>query len=47
MIEVRELPQAEYLVVDYKGKNVLIPFIKEFVLEVNEKIVVNEIEGLF
>lgn len=47
VIEIRELPQADYLVVKYNGKKVLIPFIKEFVTDVNEKIVVNEIEGLF
>lgn len=47
VIEIRELPQADYLVVKYNGKKVLIPFIKEFVKDVNEKIVVNEIEGLF
>ena len=45
--EVRELPQASYLVISYNDKNVLVPFIKEFVSEVNEKIIVNEIEGLF
>lgn len=47
VIEIRELPQADYLVIKYNGKKVLIPFIKEFVTDVNEKIVVNEIEGLF
>lgn len=47
VIEVRELPQADYLVISYLGKSVLVPFIKEFVTEVNEKITVKEIEGLF
>ena len=45
--EVRELPQASYLVIDYNGKNVLVPFIEKFILEVNDKITVDEIEGLF
>jgi len=45
--EVREMPQSHYLVVKNNGKNVLVPFIKEFVVSVDEKIVVNEIEGLF
>lgn len=47
VIEVRELPQADYLVISYLDKSVLVPFIKEFVTEVNEKITVKEIEGLF
>lgn len=47
VIEVRELPQADYLVISYLNKSVLVPFIKEFVTEVNEKITVKEIEGLF
>ena len=47
VVEIREMPQAEYLVVKYNGKNHLIPFIKEFILDVKENIVVNEIEGLF
>ena len=45
--EIRELPQSDYLVVSYNGKSVLIPFTKKFVIEVNENIVVDEIEGLF
>lgn len=47
VIEVRELPQADYLVISYLDKSVLVPFIKKFVTEVNEKITVKEIEGLF
>lgn len=47
VVEIREMPQAEYLVVLYNGKKTLVPFIKEFVIEVNEQIVVKEIEGLF
>ena len=45
--EIRELPQSDYLVVSYNGKNVLIPFTNKFILDVNDKIVVDEIEGLF
>lgn len=45
--EVRELPQADYLVVDYNGKNVLVPFINEFVIDVTDVITIKEIEGLF
>lgn len=48
--DVREYPQAEYLVVDTKEKkNVLIPFIKEFVTDVdlkNKRITVTVPEGL-
>lgn len=47
VVEIRELPQADYLVVNNNGKNVLIPFINEFILDVNDKIIVKEIEGLF
>ncbi len=47
VVEVRELPQAEYLVVLYKDKNVLIPFIKKFISKVEDKIYIEEIEGLF
>lgn len=46
--DIQELPQAVYLVVDYNGKDVMIPFIDEFISDVNDEfIVVNEIEGLF
>ncbi|MBR4495743.1 MAG: 16S rRNA processing protein RimM [Acholeplasmatales bacterium] len=48
VLEIKELPQYDYLVVDYNGKNVLVPFIDEFIIEVNDdEIVVDEIEGLF
>lgn len=48
VLEIKELPQCDYLVVDYNKKNVLVPFIDEFIIEVtDEKIVINEIEGLF
>lgn len=47
VVEIQQLPQSQYLVVKYNDKRVLIPFIKEFIKEVNDNIVVNEIEGLF
>jgi 16S rRNA processing protein RimM len=48
VLEIKELPQCDYLVVDYNKKNVLVPFIDEFIIEVtDEKIIINEIEGLF
>ena len=48
VLEIKELPQCDYLVVDYNKKNVLIPFIDEFIIDVtDEKIIINEIEGLF
>lgn len=48
VLEIKELPQCDYLVVDYNGKNVLIPFIDEFIEDVtDDEILINEIEGLF
>lgn len=47
VVEVRELPQAQYLVISYKEKNHLVPFIEQFVTAVDDKIHVNELEGLF
>ncbi len=48
VLEIKELPQYDYLVVEYNGKNVLIPFIDEFIIDVNDnEIIVDEIEGLF
>ena len=47
VIEIRELPQACYLVVYYNNKSYMIPFIEEFILEIDDKIHINEIEGLF
>lgn len=45
--EIKQLPQCDYLYVNYNNKNFYIPFINEFIIEVSDKIVVNEIEGLF
>lgn len=47
VVEIRELPQAEYLVVEYNDKKVLVPFIEKFVVSVDDKIHIEEIEGLF
>ena len=41
------MPHARYLVVKFNDKNYLIPFINEFIKEINDKIYINEIEGLF
>ncbi|MGL4949535.1 MAG: ribosome maturation factor RimM [Anaeroplasmataceae bacterium] len=49
VIEVREVPQGHILVIKQPNstKNGLIPFRKEFVLEVLEdKIIINQLEGL-
>ena len=45
--EVKELPQCDYLFVNYNGKNYYIPFMKKFIISVSDKIVINELEGLF
>ncbi|MGM9969162.1 MAG: ribosome maturation factor RimM [Anaeroplasma sp.] len=47
VVEIREMPQSEYLVVEYNDKKVLIPFIDKFIIDVKDKIKINEIEGLF
>lgn len=44
--EVVQMPQCYYLALDVNGKRKLIPFIEEFVTEVSDKIIINEIEGL-
>lgn len=49
VIEIRELPRGILLEIKTKDKNVLVPFVDEFVSDVNleeEKIVINVIEGL-
>lgn len=45
--EVKELPQCDYLFVNYNGKNYYVPFMKKFIISVGETIVINELEGLF
>lgn len=48
VIDILEMPHAKYLVSNYNGKKSMIPFIDEFILEVNDdKIIIKEIEGLF
>lgn len=48
VIEIREYPACNYLVVNFNDKNILIPFNKQFIKEVNDKyIVIDEIEGLY
>ena len=48
VIEIREYPACNYLVVNYNDKNILIPFNKQFIKEVNDKyIVIDESEGLY
>lgn len=47
--DLREVPQGTILEIEYEGKKSLVPFHKEFVLEVdleNKKIIINPIEGL-
>lgn len=47
VIKVRELPQGYILEIKREGKkNGLVPFVDEFILEVDDKIIINEIEGL-
>ena len=45
--DIREMPHAKYLAVRYNEKIHLVPFIDEFIEDVNDKIIVKEIEGLF
>lgn len=46
--EIREYPVCHYLVIDYNGKDILIPFQERFIKEVNnDSIIIDEIEGLF
>lgn len=46
VVKVKELPQGHMLVILVEGKEKMIPFRKEFVLEVNDKIIIKEIPGL-
>lgn len=47
VVEVREIPQGEMLVVKNGSKNSFIPFRKEFIKSVlKDKIIIHEIEGL-
>ncbi len=46
VIEVIPVPQGELLRIEIADYTKLIPFNKHFIKEVNEKIIINEIEGL-
>lgn len=46
VVDVREYPQCYYIVVEKDEKTHLIPFIKEFIVEVSDVIVIHEMEGL-
>lgn len=46
--DIINYPQADYLEIKFNNKKHLVPFIDEFIKEVNEEyIIINEIEGLF
>ncbi|MDE6407914.1 MAG: ribosome maturation factor RimM [Anaeroplasmataceae bacterium] len=44
--EIKEMPQCDYLYISYNNMHYYVPFINEFVLEVTDKIIIQEIEGL-
>ena len=46
VVDIREYPQCYYLVVKGEEKNYLIPFIKEFVIDITDVIIIHEMEGL-
>ena len=46
VVDIREYPQCYYLVVEDGDKKYLIPFIKEFVVDITDVIVIHEMEGL-
>lgn len=46
--EIKELPQCDYLYVYYNGRYFYIPFLDEFILEIDDDyIYINELEGFF
>ena len=45
--DVIEYPQSFYLKIETEKKEVLVPFIKEFVIEVSDSIIVDEITPSF
>lgn len=47
IVEVLDLPQGSVLVSLYNGTRKTIPFRDEFIIEISDKIIVKEIEGLF
>ncbi|MDE6661145.1 MAG: ribosome maturation factor RimM [Anaeroplasmataceae bacterium] len=44
--EIKELPQCDYLYIAYNNMHYYVPFLNEFVSEITDKIVIQEIEGL-
>lgn len=46
VIEVKEMPQCDYLYINLGSNNYYVPFIDEFIISVSDKIVIKEIEGL-
>ena len=46
VVDIREYPQCYYLVVEDNEKKYLIPFIKEFVVDITDVIIIHEMEGL-
>lgn len=47
VLDIKEYPQADMLVIEVNGKNKLVPFLNEFISEVKEdRIIIKEIEGL-
>ena len=46
VVDIREYPQCYYLVVKNNDKQYLIPFIKEFVVDIKGEIIIHEMEGL-
>lgn len=47
IVDVLDLPQGSVLVSLYNGARKTIPFRDEFIIEISDKIIVKEIEGLF
>ena len=46
VVDIREYPQCYYLVIEDEDKKYLIPFIKEFVVDITDVIIIHEMEGL-
>lgn len=44
---IKSLPQCDYLYLLYHGKHYYVPFLNEFVLEITDRIIIHEMEGLF
>lgn len=47
VLDVIKYPQCFYLVVQHEDKEVLVPFIDEFIISVEEEIIIRQMEGLF